>query len=119
MFDIGFFEILVIAVVALLVLGPEKMPHAVRMTAAYWGRLKRTMIAAKVEIEDQLALEDIKKQLRIEQEKVQKMMIDTEQSITNNSSEDHQPQIHSPPKQSNQLNRENPQATPMTKKDKL
>lgn len=76
MFDIGFFEIVIIAVVALLVLGPEKMPHAVRMTAAYWGRLKRSIIATKSEIEDELALEDIKKQLRAEQQKVQTLIDD-------------------------------------------
>lgn len=78
MFDIGFFEILVIAVVALIVLGPEKMPHAVRMCAAYWGRLKRSIIATKIELEDQLALQDIKRQLQAEQEKVQRL-IDQEQ----------------------------------------
>jgi len=74
MFDIGFFEILIIAVVALLVLGPEKMPHAVRMCAAYWGKLKRSILATKLELEDQLALEDIKRQLREEQQKVQDLI---------------------------------------------
>ena len=74
MFDIGFFEIVFIAVVALLVLGPEKMPHAVRMCAAYWGRLKRNMIATKIELEEQLAVQDIKRQLQREQEKVQQLI---------------------------------------------
>ena len=37
MFDIGFFELVMVAVVALLVLGPERLPHAVRMTGAFVG----------------------------------------------------------------------------------
>jgi len=82
MFDIGFFEILFIAVVALLVLGPEKMPHAVRMAAAYWGRLKRSFIATKIELEDQLAVQDIKRQLLEEQEKIQQLIEKQETSTT-------------------------------------
>lgn len=71
MFDIGFFEILIIAIVALVVLGPEKMPHAVRMCAAYWGHIKRRLIATQLKLEDQLALQDIKRQIEQEHINVQ------------------------------------------------
>lgn len=74
MFDIGLFEILMIAIISLIILGPDKMPHAVRMCAAYWGRLKRTFLETKLEIEEQLELEDLKKQLRKEQAKIENLI---------------------------------------------
>ena len=74
MFDIGFFELFVIAVVALIVLGPEKMPHALRMCAAYWGRIKRNLLETKLELEEQLAMDEIRRQLKEEQTKVQTLI---------------------------------------------
>ena len=41
MFDIGFAELLLIAVVGLLVIGPERLPSAIRTTSLWLGRLRR------------------------------------------------------------------------------
>lgn len=51
MFDIGFFELCIIGVVALLVLGPERLPHAARMTGAWIGKFRRTALSVREELE--------------------------------------------------------------------
>lgn len=67
MFDIGFQEIVLIGVVALVVLGPEKMPGAVRTVALMIGRLKRSFNALKTEIEKEVGADEIRRQLRNEE----------------------------------------------------
>jgi sec-independent protein translocase protein TatB len=67
MVDIGLQEIVLIAVVALLVLGPEKMPGAVRTVALMIGRLKRSFNALKTEIEKEVGADEIRRQLRNEE----------------------------------------------------
>ena len=66
MFEIGFQEIILIGIVALLVLGPEKMPAAVRTLALMIGRLKRSFTALKTEIEKEIGADEIRRQLRNE-----------------------------------------------------
>ena len=62
----GLFEILLIAVVTLLVVGPERMPEAVRSVALTIGRLKRMLSSAREEIEKQVGADDIRQQLHNE-----------------------------------------------------
>ena len=62
----GLFEILLIAVVTLLVVGPERMPEAVRSVALTIGRLKRMLNSAREEIEKQVGADDIRQQLHNE-----------------------------------------------------
>ena len=61
MFDIGISEIMVIAVVALIVLGPEKLPKTARTLGHLFGRLQRYVGEVKADINRELALEDLKK----------------------------------------------------------
>ena len=63
MFDIGFQELLIIAVLALLILGPERLPTALRTLALWIGRIKRSLHSARVEIEQQIGADDIRRQL--------------------------------------------------------
>jgi sec-independent protein translocase protein TatB len=65
-FDIGFSEIIVCAVVALIVIGPERMPEAVRTMGLWIGRLKRSLRETRVEIERQIGVDDIRRQLHNE-----------------------------------------------------
>ncbi len=67
MFDIGFSEIVVCAVVALLVIGPERMPEAVRTVGLWIGRLKRSLRETRSEIERQIGVDDIRRQLHNEE----------------------------------------------------
>ncbi len=66
MFDIGFSEIVVCAIVALLVIGPERMPEAVRTVGLWIGRLKRGLRETRSEIERQMGVDDIRRQLHNE-----------------------------------------------------
>ena len=66
MFDIGFLELVFIALIALLVLGPERMPEAIRTTSLWIARLKRSFQQIKSEIETEVGADDIKRQLHNE-----------------------------------------------------
>ena len=61
MFDIGISEIMVIAVVALIVLGPEKLPKTARTLGHLFGRLQRYVADVKADINRELQLEELKK----------------------------------------------------------
>ncbi|BCX82356.1 sec-independent protein translocase protein TatB [Methylomarinovum caldicuralii] len=64
MFDIGFWELTLVGLIALLVLGPERLPGAIR-TTAYWVRRARNVAATvRAEVERELALEETKAALR-------------------------------------------------------
>ncbi|WHI44973.1 Sec-independent protein translocase protein TatB [Microbulbifer sp. ANSA003] len=66
MFDIGFLELLVVAAVALLVVGPERLPDAVRTTSRWWSGLKRTLHSAREELEREVGADDIRRELHNE-----------------------------------------------------
>lgn len=70
MFDIGFSELFVIAIVALLVLGPERLPKAARFAGLWVRRARAQWHSVKSELEHELAAEELKRNLR-----------DTEQSL--------------------------------------
>lgn len=60
MFDIGFLELLVIGVVALLVIGPERLPGIARK-AGYWaGRVQRWLGKVKTDVEKELNAEELR-----------------------------------------------------------
>lgn len=61
MFDVGLSEMLVIAIVALVVIGPEKLPRVARTAGAMLGRLQRYVNDVKADINREMELEDLKK----------------------------------------------------------
>ena len=61
MFDIGFSEMLVIGVVALLVIGPEKLPRVARTIGALMGRAQRYVNDVKADINREIELDELKK----------------------------------------------------------
>jgi len=64
MFDIGLSEILIIAIVALVVLGPERLPKAARL-AGFWVRKARAQwYTVKAELESEMADEELKNSLK-------------------------------------------------------
>ncbi len=67
MFDIGFFELLIIAIVGLVVIGPERLPEAARAVGLWIGRLKRSLRETRTELEKQLGADDIRRQLHNEE----------------------------------------------------
>lgn len=67
MFEIGFSELLLVAVIGLLVLGPERLPSAVRTTSLWIGRLRRQFNEIRADIEREVGADEIRAQLRNEQ----------------------------------------------------
>ena len=61
MFDIGFSEIVVIAVVALIVIGPERLPKAARTLGHLFGRLQRYVNDVKSDINREIELDELRK----------------------------------------------------------
>ena len=70
MLDIGFTEILLIAVVALVVLGPEKLPMAIKTLAMWIGKAKRTISGIQSEISEELRLDELKRTTSIAKEQL-------------------------------------------------
>ncbi len=67
MFGISFSELLLVGLVALLVLGPERLPGAARTAGLWIGRLKRSFNSIKMEVEREIGADDIRRQLHNEQ----------------------------------------------------
>jgi len=63
MFDIGFWELTLIAVVALLVVGPERLPSMARTVGLWVGRIRRYVQHVKDDIEDEIRNDELKKML--------------------------------------------------------
>ncbi len=61
MFDIGFSELLVIGVVALIVIGPERLPRVARTVGHLAGRLQRYVADVKADINREIELEELRK----------------------------------------------------------
>ena len=78
MFDIGFSEIVVIAVVALIVIGPEKLPKTARTLGHLFGRLQRYVNDVKADINREMELDELRKL----QQQVQTAARDIETSIS-------------------------------------
>lgn len=79
MFDIGFSELLLVGLVALIVFGPERLPGAARTAGLWIGRLKRSFSAIKAEVEREMGADEIRRQLHNEQ--ILQMERELQQSI--------------------------------------
>jgi len=88
MFDMGFFELLLIGIVALLVLGPERLPYAARMTGAWIGKIRRTMTDVKIELDREIELQEL--QQRMDQIK-RNSTTTIDQEITQHLTDEKQP----------------------------
>ena len=64
MFDIGFTELVLIGVVGLLVIGPERLPGAIRTGSLWLGRLKRSFNDIKREVQQELHNDEVMQELR-------------------------------------------------------
>ncbi len=61
MFDIGFTELMVIGVVALIVIGPERLPKVARTAGHLYGRLQRYVSSVKSDISHEIQLDEIRR----------------------------------------------------------
>lgn len=60
MFDVGFSEILVIMLVSLVVIGPERLPKVARTMGNMWGRMQRYVNSVKSDISSSVALDELR-----------------------------------------------------------
>ncbi|MCY7353969.1 MAG: Sec-independent protein translocase protein TatB [Lysobacter sp.] len=81
MFDIGFSELLMIAVVALIVLGPERLPKAARFAGLWVRRARAQWYSVKSELERDFAADELRRSLGDAQDAFR----DTEQSLREHS----------------------------------
>ena len=66
MFDIGFSEILIIATLTLIVMGPNRLPETIKTITLWIGRLRNFISSARSDIENEVGIDEIKKQLHNE-----------------------------------------------------
>ena len=97
MLDIGFTELLLVAVIALVVLGPERLPQAIRTTAYWVGKIRRSFQSVKEELEREIDADGIKQQLHNEavmkelnktREQFQSQINDLKKSVSIDPAED-------------------------------
>jgi sec-independent protein translocase protein TatB len=60
MFDVGFSEIVVIMVVALVVIGPDRLPTVARTMGKWWGRMQRYVNRIKMDVASSMELEELR-----------------------------------------------------------
>ncbi|KJD18234.1 MAG: Sec-independent protein translocase protein TatB [Pseudomonadota bacterium] len=81
MLDIGFLELMLIGIVALLVLGPERLPKAARTTGLWIGKIKRTVSGMQREISAQLEAEELRQKLNEQQKKLDDSLKKAKQDV--------------------------------------
>lgn len=70
MFDISFFEIIIIAIVALIVIGPERLPQVARTLGHLMGRCRQLVYSIKTDVHNELRMEELKNMHNTMQETV-------------------------------------------------
>ncbi len=86
MFDIGFLELIIVSIVGLLVLGPDRLPGAIRTVTLYLSKIRRSFNGIRAEIERELKADEIRQDLhnqKIMQElrEAQKSLQDTTDAV--------------------------------------
>ena len=83
MFDVGFSELLIIAVVALLVLGPERLPKAARFAGLWVRKARAQWYSGKSELELELAQEEMKQHLQSVENSIKAPMQELQSDLRN------------------------------------
>lgn len=73
MLDVGFSELLVFGIIALLVLGPDKLPEAARFAAKWYSKFKRVISNVQNDIDRELRLSEFREQMQQEMQKIQEL----------------------------------------------
>ncbi|BDX08565.1 Sec-independent protein translocase protein TatB [Planctobacterium marinum] len=82
MFDIGFWELLVIGVIALLVLGPERLPGAIRSTSRTIRNIKNVANGFRQEIEQQVRIHELHENLKkAEEQQLKNLSPELQESV--------------------------------------
>ena len=76
--DFGSMELMLIVLVTLLVIGPERLPEVLRTLGLWFGRLSRSFTAIKVEVEQEIGMDDVRRQLHNESVMAEMQKIENE-----------------------------------------
>ena len=76
--DFGSMELMLIVLVTLLVIGPERLPETLRTLGLWMGRISRSFSAMKVELEQEIGMDDVRRQLHNESVMAQMKHIEDE-----------------------------------------
>ena len=98
MFGVDFSELMVILVVALIVIGPERLPKVARTMGALWGRGQRYINSVKADIARDMAADELREMRQRAQEeanKIQKIMTETSDEFDQQARELHDAVIQS------------------------
>ena len=81
MFDISFMELLVISIVALIVIGPERLPTVARTVGNLYGRCRNFVYSVRTDIHNEMRMEELKKMQSSVQETVQSIEDSVQQGV--------------------------------------
>lgn len=81
MFDISFMELLVISIVALIVIGPERLPAVARTVGHLYGRCRNFVYAIRTDIHNEMRMEELKKMQSSVQETAQSIEDSVQQGV--------------------------------------
>ena len=84
MFDIGFWELSVLAIIGLIVLGPERLPVVARTVGRWVGQAKHYMGALTSELEREVKADDIRREVRQAREQIEAETRDARDSVDRN-----------------------------------
>ena len=81
MFDIGFFEICLIGIIALLVIGPEKLPRVARTVGLWLGRARGMVKTVKYEIDEQIRMDELKQSMKETSDQIESKVTQTVDNV--------------------------------------
>ncbi|MDH5820864.1 Sec-independent protein translocase protein TatB [Acinetobacter pseudolwoffii] len=73
MLNIGMTELLIFGIIALLVLGPDKLPEAVRFVGTWYGKIKRMVSNVQNDLDRELRLSELREQMQAEMQRIQQL----------------------------------------------
>ena len=97
MFDIGFAELVIIGVVGLLVIGPERLPGALRTASLWLSRIKRGFNDIKQEVQQEIHNDAVMQELRKTGEQIKEQTDHIKQSVQEVNAPAPQPGVDSAP----------------------
>ena len=73
MFDMGFTEMMLIGIVALVVIGPERLPGVARTAGKYFARLRNFMMNVRADVESELKADELREMFESQQKELQSL----------------------------------------------
>jgi len=87
MFDIGFWELCIIAIIGLIVLGPERLPTTARKVGLWIGKTRQWMDDIKYQVDHELKMDELKKNIKKAEQTAQQNLKKVKQKIEQTTNE--------------------------------